>query len=525
MAPSCKLTTQPPNPELPTPSTLLLLLGDQLDPAYPDHLGITPAEHDILMVEVREASTCPPSHVQRTILFLAAMRHHAAALRDKGWTVHYHAITDEANTHTFTGELTRALRQHRPDRLVVIQPGDFAVQDAIESACTSTGIPLDIREDPHFLCTIDEFNDWADSRSELIMEYFYRQQRRKLDILMTSDGKPVGGDWNYDKQNRKSFKRAPNLPARPDFSIDDITRQVIDDVHATLPDLPGTADGFNWPVTRRQALYALRHFIEHHLPHFGDHQDAMWTDEHTLHHSLLAAPLNLKLINPREVCDAALDAWTSDHAPLNSVEGFIRQIIGWREFIRGVYFNQGPTYPERNELEHTNDLPEFYWTGETDMNCMAHALRSVLDLGYGHHIARLMVTGNFALIAGINPQQVNDWYRGMYVDAIDWVTTPNTVGMALHADGGIVGTKPYAASGKYINRMSNYCKACRYDVNARTGDTACPFNILYWNFLLRHRKRFSSNRRMTMILKNLDRLTRQEKTQITLEGKRITEQT
>jgi deoxyribodipyrimidine photolyase-related protein len=271
-------------------------------------------------------------------------------------------------------------------------------------------------------------------------------------------------------------------------------------------------------VTRTEARRALKDFVEHRLADFGRYEDAMWTDEATVNHSRLSPGLNLKLLSPRECVDAALDAYHSGHAPLNSVEGFVRQLIGWREFIRGVYWFEGAEYAERNGLDHHGHLPDMYWSGDTEMACMRQCIGQVLDQAYGHHIQRLMVTGNFALLSGVHPRAVSDWYLGMYVDAVDWATLPNTLGMAMHADGGVVGTKPYAASGKYISRMSNYCDECRYDVNERTGETACPFNTLYWDFLIRHRERFRSNNRMAMMLKHVDRMTQAQRVEITVSA-------
>ncbi|MCA9298571.1 MAG: hypothetical protein KDA28_05865, partial [Phycisphaerales bacterium] len=292
-------------------------------------------------------------------------------------------------------------------------------------------------------------------------------------------------------------------------------------VTSRLPDLPGRLETFHWPVTATEARRALKDFIEHRLHRFGTFEDAMWTGETTLYHSRLSAAMNLKLIDPMTCVRAALAAYESGAAPLAGVEGFVRQIIGWREFIRGVYWFEGPEYGDRNGLDHHGSLPEMYWTGETDMRCMSEALGQVLDESYGHHIQRLMVTGNFALLAGVHPRRVSDWYLGMYVDGVDWVTLPNTLGMAMHADGGVVGTKPYAASGKYIQRMSNYCEHCRYSIKARTGEDACPFNTLYWYFLIRHRERFRSNHRMGMILKHVDRMKESERTEITVRGARL----
>ncbi|MEM9374363.1 MAG: cryptochrome/photolyase family protein, partial [Planctomycetota bacterium] len=327
--------------------------------------------------------------------------------------------------------------------------------------------------------------------------------------------------WNFDKENRKSFKRPPDAPPMVVFEPDRITRQVIEEVHSRLPGIPGRINSFGWPVTRARALESLDDFIKHRLRFFGDHQDAMWTGQRTLFHSVISPALNLKLLNPREVCHAAIDAYESGKAPINAVEGFVRQIIGWREFIRGVYHHEGPGYDRRNELGHKGKLPEFYWTAETDMKCMSEALSGVVHHAYGHHIERLMVTGNYALIAGIHPSRVHEWYLGMYADAVDWVTAPNTIGMALHADGGVVGTKPYAASANYINKMSNHCKHCRYDRSVRSGENACPFNVFYWDFLIRHETRFAKNHRMRMILKHVEQMTPEERVAITTSAKSI----
>lgn len=497
-----------------------VIFGDQLDRRLPHHLGLDPRRDALLMMEVKDESRHVPSHVQRTVLFLSAMRHHAAWLRDEGWNVLYVHLDDPDNTHAFDTEIRRACRALRPERIVAARPGEHRVWDLLEAGSDLAGIEVEVLEEPHFLTTPDRFGAWAEGRKELVMEYFYREQRRELNILM--EGKdPVGGQWNLDKENRGRFKTSPRPPAMPRFEPDDTTRAVIDTVRACLPDLPGSCANFAWPVTREDALLALDDFIEHRLPDFGRYQDAMWLGQRTLYHALLSPALNLKLLDPREVVERAVSAYEAGDAPLNAVEGFVRQIIGWREFIRGVYWLHDETYADRNALEHHGRLPTFYWTADTDMACMSDAIGGVLELSYAHHIARLMVMGNFALIAGIEPREVSDWYLGMYADGVDWVTLPNTVGMALHADGGVVGTKPYAASGKYIQRMSNACEHCRYNVSARTGPDACPFNTFYWDFLIRHEDRFSRNHRMKMVLKNLERMDHAERVQITVSADRL----
>ncbi|MFG0306506.1 MAG: cryptochrome/photolyase family protein [Phycisphaerales bacterium JB040] len=501
--------------------TLGLILGDQLDPTYPEALGLDRGRDRLLMVEVARASERPASHVQRTVLFLSAMRHHAVTLRDDGWEVDYVNLTDPDNTQRFHGEIERAVGRHSPDEIAVLRPGSHALRGELESACGKAGVALRVEEDPHFLCSVDEFSEWAEGRKQLTMEYFYRSMRTRYGVLVDSEGEPEGGRWNLDKENRRTFKSAPSAPSAATFEPDDVVQRVMEDVREALPGLPGELESFAWPVTREQATRAMGSFLQHRLPDFGTYQDAMWRGERTLFHSFLSTSLNLKLLRPMEAIEGAVRAYGQGRAPLNSVEGFVRQILGWREFIRGVYFHEGPGYEARNGLGHTGSLPEFYWTSETDMACMADALGGVVEHAYGHHIERLMVYGNFALIAGLDPAAVHAWYLGMFADGIDWVTAPNTIGMALHADGGVVGTKPYAASGKYIKRMSNHCKGCHYDVNARAGANACPFNVLYWDFLMRHEDRFSSNTRMAMILKNLERMAPGERAQITREGEAI----
>ncbi len=502
---------------------LAIVLGDQLDSGS-RLVRETDKESDaILMMEVVGESEHVPSHKQRTALFLSAMRHFALDLYEKGYRLHYVRLDDRGNTQTFDGELERIAKRLKPEKLRCTEPGDWRVRDELDAAAGKLKLELEILPDEHFLTTRDTFEEWMAGRKQPVMEYFYREQRKRLDILMQKNGKPVGGAWNFDKENRKTFKRTPDVPATYTPRTDEITDEVLDLIEDRLPDLPGQIRPFRWAVTRDQARRALDDFIETRLPLFGDYEDAMWTDEPFLYHAVLSSVLNLKLLDPRECLRKALEAYDNGHAPINAVEGFVRQIIGWREFIRGIYLHAGPDYRNGNTFNEKGSLPEMYWTGETDMACMQQCLGQVLEHAYGHHIQRLMVTGNFALIAGINPQAISDWYLGMYVDAVDWVTLPNTLGMVMHADGGLVGTKPYAASGKYIGRMSNYCKGCRYDNDKRHGDDACPFTTFYWDFLLRHRRKLASNQRMSMILKNLDRMDDSEQRAIRRHAKQLRE--
>jgi deoxyribodipyrimidine photolyase-related protein len=494
---------------------LQIVLGDQLDPSRRHLTHIDKTADVILMMEVADEATHVASHKQRTVLFLAAMRQFGKDLHSDGYRVRYVALDDPANTGSFDGEITRAVKACKPDSLRVIRPGEWRVLKTIQSVAARVGLELVLDEDPHFYLTPEEFEAWADGRKTLVMEHFYRMMRKRLNVLMTDAGEPEGGAWNFDKENRETFREDPaSIPDTPTFRTGERTLEVIDLVQRQFPDAPGRLDSFNWPVTRNQGQRALDAFIVHRLPHFGQYQDAMVSGQRHMFHSLLSSALNLKLLDPRECVQAAVDAYEAGHAPINAVEGFVRQLIGWREFIRGMYWQQGPDYADRNAFGDDGDLPALYWDGQTDMVCLRESVGQVLDEAYGHHIQRLMVTGNFALLLGVHPRQVSDWYLGMYVDAVDWVTLPNTLGMAMYADGGVVGTKPYIASGRYINRMSDYCRTCPYDPTKRTGDDACPYTTLYWEFLDRHERMFRNNRRMTFPMKNLATIVASERREI-----------
>ncbi|NIM52222.1 MAG: cryptochrome/photolyase family protein [Gemmatimonadales bacterium] len=499
----------------------MVVLGDQLDMDSRALADFNPSRDAVLMAEVAEEATHVASHVQRTVLFLSAMRHFARSLERKRWRVRYVTLDDPENTHTLTGELVRAARELAPKAIRLAHPGEHRVLQAATQWSRLASVPLEIVPDAHFLTPLDDFRAWVAGRKRPMMEHFYRAQRKRLGILMTPQGTPRGGRWNFDRANRLRFRQRPCARPPLRFAPDEVTRDVIRAVRRRFPDAYGVVEGFGWPVTRRQALRALRDFVEHRLGGFGPYQDAMWSGEPFLNHSLLSPALNLKLLRPGEVVDAALEAGAAGLAPLQSVEGFVRQIIGWREFVRGIYWSQGPGYAGLNALDQHGALPRFYWNGETEMRCLADSIGQVLRYGYGHHIQRLMVTGNFALISGVHPRWISQWYLGMYVDGVDWVTLPNALGMVMHADGGIVGTKPYAASGRYINRMSNYCASCPYDPSQRVGADACPFNTLYWDFLTRNRRRFARNPRMAMMLKNVDRVSAAERRALRTQADRL----
>jgi deoxyribodipyrimidine photolyase-related protein len=519
-------------PRAPRRARLAIVLGDQLDIDSALIRSIGP-DDTVLMMEVAGESRHVPSHVQRTTLFLSAMRHFADELAARKIRVQYVPLDDPTNSGSLETEILRAAETLRPAELVCTHPGEWRVMAMLDRVREATGLALTILPDEHFLTTPDKFAAWAKDRASLTMEFFYREQRRKTGYLMEGSGrsaKPIGGTWNFDKENRLPFgKRGPDPrpPSPLSFEPDQTTRSVIAAIERVLPDLPGNVASFAWPVTRAQALSALDDFITGRLAQFGPFEDAMWTDEPTLYHSTLSCALNLKLLNPRECCDRAVEAYRAGLAPLASVEAFVRQLIGWREFIRGVYWLEGPDYAQRNSLDHQGQLPAFYWSGTTDMACMSACVGQVVETGFAHHIQRLMVMGNFALISGVHPRAVSDWYLGMFVDGVDWVTLPNALGMVMHADKrpgaakgvtGLVGTKPYAASGKYIQRMSNYCTRCRYDPSERYGPSACPFNVFYWDYLVRNRERLGDNQRMAMILKNVDRMPAAARTQISVDA-------
>ena len=486
---------------------LVIVLGDQLD-AQSSALHDFDLTQDVVwMAEVREESTHVWSAKQRIAVFLSAMRHFAQELRTRNLPLVYTQLTDADNCGTLARQLDQAIKQLCPTDLVITAPGDWRVLQGLRAVAAQHHLPLDLRDDTHFFSTVREFAAHAKGRKQLRLEYWYRELRQKHNILM--DGKaPVGGQWNFDADNRESFGKAgpKNVPPPTRFAPDEITQEVIALVNTHFANHPGTLTSFGWPVTRTQALAALHAFIQQRLPLFGQYEDAMWSGEPWLYHSHLSCALNLKLVNAREVVQAAEDAYRAGHAPLAAVEGFIRQILGWREYVRGIYWTQMPEYLELNALDAQAELPAWFWTGNTDMACLKDAIGQTLEHGYAHHIQRLMVTGLYALLLGVKPQAVHVWYLSVYVDAVEWVELPNTLGMGQYGDGGLMASKPYVASGKYIQRMSNHCKGCKYDPALSTGATACPFTTLYWEFLMRHEALLKKNPRMAMQLKNLGRL-------------------
>ena len=490
-----------------TGPVLVPILGDQLTRNLASIRGRTKDDTVILMMEVLDEATYVKHHKQKIVLIFSAMRHFAAELRDAGWTVDYTELDDEENAHSFTGEVARAVERHDPSAIHIVEAGEWRVQQAIEEWPDKFDCDVEILPDDRYLCPLSKFRDWAEDRDHLTMEHFYRMMRRDTGLLMQDDGKPVGGEWNYDKQNRKPPAGDMDAPPRPLFEPDEITRECIALVEERFDDHFGSLEKFGWPVTRDQAEEAADAFFAKRIEKFGPYQDAMVEGEDDLYHSMLSTSINLGLLDPLELCKRAEQAYRDDKAPINSVEGFIRQLIGWREYIRGFYWYMMPHLEKANALNAQRGLPDFYWTGETDMNCLADAIRSTRDNAHAHHIQRLMVLGNFALLAGISPPEVQDWYLVVYADAYQWVELPNVSAMILYADGGKLATKPYAASGNYINKMSNYCGNCRYSHSKKTGEDACPFNPLYWHFMVRHRDVLEKNHRIGRIYATWDRMS------------------
>ncbi len=492
---------------------LVLVLGDQLTP---DIAALREADKEtdiVVMAEVGDEASYVPHHPKKIAFLFAAMRTFAAGLREAGWQVAYTEVDDTENAQSICGELLRRAEQHGASEVLATEPGEWRLIEAL----TSCPLTVRLREDDRFLASHAEFESWADGRKQLRMEYFYREMRRKTGLLMDGDA-PAGGKWNYDHDNRKPAPGDITHTGPKRFAPDPVTREVLDLVGRRFANHFGELEPFWFATDRAGALEALDDFIAHALPSFGDYQDAMLADNRFLYHSVVSMYLNAGLLGWHEICARAEAAWQAGDAPLNAVEGFIRQIIGWREYMRGIYFREGPDYPERNALGHTRKLPDFYWGAPTDMRCVSKAVEQTRADAYAHHIQRLMVTGNFATLAGLSPQEVAEWYLAVYADAYEWVEAPNVIGMALFADGGVVGSKPYVSSGNYINKMSDYCKGCAYSVQTKVGKGACPFNLLYWHFLDRHRSRFERNPRMAQMYRTWDRMADDKRAQILSEA-------
>lgn len=501
--------------------TLRLVLGDQLSHHLPSLRGLNPAQDVVLMAEVMGEATYVPHHPQKIAFLFSAMRHFAEELRARGVAVDYVALEDAGNSGSLDGELRRAIEKHQPAQVEMTFPGEWRVWKQMRDWQRTLPILIEVREDDRFFCSIARFRAHAQGRRQMRMEFFYREMRRDHGVLLTGDGEPEGGQWNFDADNRKRLPKGLLPP--PPFRVepDAITAEVLALVARRFGQHFGSLDGFAYAVTAADATRALDHFIRQGLADFGDYQDAMAMGQDTLFHSILSPYLNAGLLDPRAAVAAAEKAYRQGKAPLNAVEGFIRQILGWREYVRGIYWLNMPEYAKGNALAAHRPLPDFYWTGETDLNCLAQVIGQTRRTAYAHHIQRLMVTGNFALLLGVEPAEIEAWYLAVYLDAYEWVELPNVHGMVMFADGGYLASKPYAASGKYIDRMSDYCSRCRYDVKQTEGPDACPFNYLYWNFIAENEGAFRGNPPMAMIYKGLDRMSAEKRAAVQRDAARF----
>ena len=475
----------------------ILILGDQLSWRHPVLSAVDPSEVVVILAEVAEEATYVKHNRHKIALIFSAMRHFAQALEARGFTVQYYRLKD--GLPTLLAACERACEVWSLSALHICEPGEFRLSEQMVGWDQSLGIPVTVHDDTRFLSSRADFAHWAKDRKQLRMEYFYREMRKRYRLLMEGD-QPEGGKWNYDADNRQGWRGQTDIPERPFPALDSLTRAVIAEVATAFPDNPGDLSMFRWAVTAEQAEQELEWFCEHALPYFGQYQDAMAEASPWLFHGLISMYLNCGLLEPLPVCERVESAYRRGDCSLAAAEGFIRQVLGWREYVRGLYWLQMPDYRQRNALNATRPLPDWFWSGETQMRCLAKALKQSLDFGYAHHIQRLMVIGNFALLAGLDVEAVCDWYLAVYLDAFEWVELPNTLGMALFADGGIMASKPYAASGKYIQKQGDHCKACPYDPKTVTGERACPYNSLYWHFIDRHAEVLSQNPRMGLIM-------------------------
>lgn len=499
-------------------SSLRLVFGDQLSPVISSLNDGNQAHDTIMLCEVQVEATYVKHHKKKIAFVFSAMRHFAEELTQKGFNVRYIKLDDPANTGSFFSEVERAVKELKPGKVLVTEPSEYRVHQDLQTWESKLNVPVEIRADDRFLCSNNEFAEWAKGRKQLRMEYFYREMRQKHNVLMAGK-EPEGGQWNYDAENRKPPKAGLSVPKTYNAKPDSITLEVLKLVEQHFADHFGDLEPFFFAVTRKQALAALRQFIKERLNQFGDYQDAMVEGEPWMYHSHISFYLNCGLLSPKECIEAAEQAYRKDGQPLNAVEGFIRQILGWREFVRGLYWLKMPGYEKMNFFDAKRKLPGFYWTGQSSMNCLNQCIQETKKNAYAHHIQRLMVLGNFALLAGLNPDQVNEWFLVVYADAYQWVELPNVTGMILFADGGLLASKPYAAGGSYIKKMSNYCKGCQYKVAEKNGTTACPFNYLYWDFLARNRDQLQGNPRVAMMYRTYDKMAEEKKEAIRTDAK------
>ena len=499
---------------------LIILFLDQLNEAISSLADVDKKKDYVLIIESDDQFTTVPHHKLKISFQISAARQFAQQLKLNHYNVKYAKINDSKNTQVWQEEVARHCALTSPQRIIITEPSEWHHQQAVQSLSSTLTIPVQIREDTRFFATKTEFSEFASSRKQLRMEHFYHQQRKKHDILM-KEGKPVGGKWNYDTANRKAMPAGIDIPKTTTFPADKTTQSIIRMVNKRYPTHPGNESTFYFAVTRTDALVLLDEFIKTRLPLFGDYQDAMVHDQPWLFHSHLSFYLNNGLLLPKEVVGLAEKAYQRGQVPLNAAEGFIRQILGWREYIRGIYWLKMPQYHSENHLKATRPLPEFYWTAKTKMSCLSQCIGDTLSNAYAHHIQRLMVLGNFALLIECDPIAVQRWYLAVYADAYEWVELPNVVGMILHADGGFLASKPYISSGNYINKMSNYCNHCHYNVKEKSGDKACPFNYLYWHFLKNQKTKLEANPRLAFPYRTLAKMSKEKLEQIDRDSLRF----
>jgi deoxyribodipyrimidine photolyase-related protein len=501
--PAPQLAADAPGP------TLRLVLGDQLDP---DHVWFRASDPRVVhvLMEVREETDAVRHHAQKILAIFAAMRDFARQLKAQGHRVRYVALDDPSNRQSITGNLSALASHYRATRVEWQHPDEWRIDAGLRAWAAQQAIETAAVDNEHFLCARGEVAAVFVGHRQWLMETFYRRMRRHLGLLLDAKGGPEGGRWNFDADNRKRWPGAPPEPAdeRPVHDHRDLWNLLQRCGVESMGD-PQAAQ-FRWPLNRAEALACLDSFVRDALPHFGDFEDAMSSSGERLFHSLLSFALNVKMLRPLEVVRRAESAYRQGQAPLAAVEGFIRQIVGWREFVRGVYWAHMPGYVHANVLDHHRPLPHWFWTGDTRMRCLQHAIGQSLRTAHAHHIQRLMVIGNFALLAGRDPQALHRWYLGIYIDAFEWVEAPNTLGMSQWADGGLLATKPYVSSAAYLQRMSDYCQGCAYDHRQRTGDKACPFNALYWDFFARHEPAFDANPRLGPVYQQLRRMPQEQ---------------
>ena len=487
--------------------TLRLILGDQLNS---NHSWYKTVDDSVVyfMAEMRQETDYVNHHIQKVVAFFSSMRNMASHLRNEGHQVIYYSLADENNTQSLTDNLNQVIKDNKINQFEYQLPDEYRLDFQLQNYCASLKIKSEAVDTEHFLTDRKYLGNFFAGKKQYVMEYFYRQMRKKYNIMMDDEGDPLGGQWNFDKSNRKKWNKKDAIPpiCNTKRDVSDLVNLIKDNDVKTIGNI--NPSEFHWPTSNEESKATLNYFCEHLLIHFGDYQDAMHTEQRFLFHSRLSFAMNSKMLHPLEVVKTVIDYWTDhqEEIDISQVEGFVRQIIGWREYMRGIYWMQMPEYANLNKLNNTNKLPDFYWTGKTKMNCLQKSIQQSLDESYAHHIQRLMITGNFALLAQVNPDYVDEWYLGIYIDAIEWVEITNTRGMSQWADGGIVATKPYVSSGSYINKMSNYCKDCHYNVKNKTEDDACPFNSLYWNFLDSKKEYFQSNNRMSMMMRLLEKM-------------------